>query len=47
MAALQSMMGPGGPDPSKLTELMSDPEVGPVLQKMMGAMGGGKWTNTI
>ena len=41
MAAMQSMMGAGGPDPAKIQELMSDPEVGPVLQKMMGAMGGG------
>lgn len=47
MAAFSELMsGPGGPasllsDPSKLQKLMSDPEVGPVLQKIMGKLGGG------
>ncbi len=41
------MSGPGGPmglmsNPSKLQEMMADPEVGPFLQKLMGkVMGGG------
>jgi hypothetical protein len=44
--ALQEVMsGPGGPaglmsNPAKLQELMSDPEVGPVIQKLMSKMGG-------
>lgn len=47
--AFQELMsGPGGPmgllsNPTKLQELMGDPEVGPILQKLvskMGAMGG-------
>jgi len=38
--------GPGGPaglmsNPGKLMEMMSDPEVGPVLQKIMSKFGGG------
>merc|ERR1719352_295018 len=48
VAAFQELMsGPGGPmgllsNPGKLQELMADPEVGPVLQKLMGKfMGGG------
>jgi suppressor of tumorigenicity protein 13 len=48
MSALQDLMsGPGGPmgllsNPGKLQQLMSDPEVGPFLQKLMGKfMGGG------
>ena len=42
MAALQQVMGAGGmPDPSKIAELMSDPEVGPILQKVMAKFGGG------
>ena len=41
MAALQECMGGGQPDVNKLMSYMSDPEVGPVLQKFMGAMGGG------
>jgi suppressor of tumorigenicity protein 13 len=41
MAAMTQMMGGGSPDPSKIMELMSDPEVGPVLQKIMGKFGGG------
>ena len=51
-AAFQELMsGPGGPmglmsNPAKLQEMMSDPEVGPVMQKLMakfgaGGMGGG------
>eukprot|EP00429_Kryptoperidinium_foliaceum_P019058 CAMPEP_0176029946 /NCGR_PEP_ID=MMETSP0120_2-20121206/14723_1 /TAXON_ID=160619 /ORGANISM="Kryptoperidinium foliaceum, Strain CCMP 1326" /LENGTH=336 /DNA_ID=CAMNT_0017363179 /DNA_START=147 /DNA_END=1154 /DNA_ORIENTATION=+ len=46
--AFQDLMnGPGGPmglmsNPAKLQQLMTDPEVGPVLQKLMGKfMGGG------
>jgi suppressor of tumorigenicity protein 13 len=44
-AAFQELMsGPGGPmammsNPAKLQELMSDPEVGPVLQKMLNKLG--------
>jgi suppressor of tumorigenicity protein 13 len=50
VAAFSELMsGPGGPmglmsNPAKLQELMMDPEVGPVLQKLMakfGGMGGG------
>ena len=50
VAAFSELMsGPGGPmgllsNPQKLQELMSDPEVGPVLQKLLakfGGMGGG------
>jgi len=48
MKAFQDLMsGPGGPmglmsNPAKLQEMMSDPEVGPFLQKMMSkVMGGG------
>jgi suppressor of tumorigenicity protein 13 len=51
MAAFQSLVSePGGvgglmANPAKLQELMSDPEVGPFLQKLMSklgpAMGGG------
>ena len=48
MAAFTSLMsGPGGPmglmsNPAKLQELMTDPEVGPFMQKLMGkVMGGG------
>eukprot|EP01082_Thalassiosira_pseudonana_P015073 g13378.t1 g13378 contig8:552119-554295(+) len=47
MAAFQELLsGPGGPmgllsNPGKLQEMMADPEVGPVLQKMMGKMMGG------
>jgi suppressor of tumorigenicity protein 13 len=47
MEAFQELMsGPGGPmglmsNPQKLQELMSDPEVGPVLQKLMAKMMGG------
>jgi suppressor of tumorigenicity protein 13 len=47
MAAFQELMsGPAGPmgllsNPAKLQELMADPEVGPVLQKLMAKMGGG------
>ena len=47
VAAFQELMsGPGGPmgllsNPGKLQQLMSDPEVGPVLQKLMGKFMGG------
>mmetsp|Transcript_25695 Transcript_25695/g.46532 ORF Transcript_25695/g.46532 Transcript_25695/m.46532 type:complete len:337 (-) Transcript_25695:376-1386(-) len=48
MKAFQDLMsGPGGPmgvmsNPAKLQEMMSDPEVGPFMQKLMGkVMGGG------
>ena len=48
LQALQELMsGPGGPmglmsNPGKLQQLMMDPDVGPVLQKLMGKfMGGG------
>jgi len=48
MSALQDLMsGPGGPmgllsNPGKLQQLMTDPDVGPVLQKLMSKfMGGG------
>ena len=46
VAAFSELMsGPGGPmglmsNPAKLQELMKDPEVGPVLQKLMGKFGG-------
>jgi len=46
-AALQELMaGPGGPaglmnNPQKLQEVMSDPEVGPVFEKIMSKLGGG------
>ena len=36
MAALQGLMGG---DPSAIGKAMSDPEVGPVLQKLMAKMG--------
>ena len=36
MAALQEIISGGQPDPAKLQKYMSDPTVGPVLQKMMG-----------
>ncbi|CAJ1948585.1 unnamed protein product [Cylindrotheca closterium] len=40
------MNSPGGPagllsNPAKLQKIMSDPEVGPILQKIMGKLGGG------
>lgn len=47
MEAFQKLLSePGGPaslmsNPAKLQELMSDPEVGPFLQKLMAKMGGG------
>jgi len=41
MAAMAQMMGGGAPDPSKIMQLMSDPEVGPVLSKIMAKFGGG------
>lgn len=45
MAAFSEMMSGGAPDPAKMQSLMADPEVGPILQKLMakigGAMGGG------
>ncbi|KAL3937682.1 MAG: hypothetical protein SGBAC_007252 [Bacillariaceae sp.] len=47
MAAFGEIMNsPGGPasllsDPAKLQKIMSDPEVGPILQKIMGKLGGG------
>jgi len=42
MAALSSVMSGGMPDMGKISQLMADPEVGPVLQKIMGKfMGGG------
>ena len=37
MAAVQSCMG----NPMQMMQYMNDPEVGPVLQKMMGKMMGG------
>ena len=37
MAALQDMMAGGAPNPAKMMQYMQDPEIGPVLQKMMGA----------
>lgn len=50
-AAFQELMKDGGPmglmsNPAKLQEMMSDPEVGPIMQKLMakfgaGGMGGG------
>lgn len=46
LAAFSELMAsPGGPssllsDPSKMERLMSDPEVGPVLQKIMSKLGG-------
>lgn len=39
MAALQGMMSGGAPDMAKMQELMSDPEVGPAMQKLMEKMG--------
>merc|ERR1711879_1074776 len=39
-AALQGAMS-GGMNPAKIMELMGDPEVGPVLQKIMAKFGGG------
>lgn len=41
MAAFQEMMSGGAPDPTKIMKYMSDPEVGPVLQKLMSKMGAG------
>lgn len=47
MAAFQDLLSePGGAaglmsNPAKIQELMSDPEVGPFLQKLMGKLGGG------
>lgn len=41
MAAFSSMMSGGMPDMSKLQGLMADPEVGPVLSKLMSKFGGG------
>jgi suppressor of tumorigenicity protein 13 len=47
MEAFQNLMSqPGGAaglmsNPAKLQELMSDPEVGPFLQKLMAKLGGG------
>lgn len=32
--AMMGMMSGGGPDPAKMMELMQDPEVGPVMQKV-------------
>lgn len=46
-AAFQELMsGPGGPtglmsNPAKLQEMMSDPEVGPVMQKLMSKLSAG------
>mmetsp|Transcript_16933 Transcript_16933/g.51368 ORF Transcript_16933/g.51368 Transcript_16933/m.51368 type:complete len:370 (-) Transcript_16933:348-1457(-) len=40
MAAIQEMTAGGAPDPAKMMKYMNDPEVGPVLQKMMGAAQG-------
>ncbi|GAX15771.1 suppressor of tumorigenicity protein 13 [Fistulifera solaris] len=41
MSAFQGLMTGGGmPDPAKMQELMSDPEVGPVMQKLMAKFGG-------
>jgi suppressor of tumorigenicity protein 13 len=46
VAAFSELMSsPGGPasllsDPAKVQKLMSDPEVGPVLQKILGKLGG-------
>jgi suppressor of tumorigenicity protein 13 len=37
MSALTSMMT--NPDPSKITQLMMDPEVGPIMQKLMSKLG--------
>ena len=34
MAAMQGMMSGGAPDMAKIQELMSDPEVGPAMQKV-------------
>lgn len=36
MAAMQGMMSGGTPDMGKIQELMSDPEVGPAMQKVSG-----------
>lgn len=41
MAAFSEMMSGGAPDMAKMQELMSDPEVGPVLQKLVTKLGGG------
>ena len=41
MAAFQEMMAGGAPNPAKMMQYMQDPDVGPVLQKMMGKFGGG------
>ena len=45
LAAFSDMMSGGAPNPAKMQQAMSDPEVGPTLQKLMtkigGAMGGG------
>jgi suppressor of tumorigenicity protein 13 len=47
MAAFSELMSsPGGPasllsDPTKLQKIMTDPEVGPVLQKIISKLGGG------
>jgi suppressor of tumorigenicity protein 13 len=46
LEAFSQLMGGGGPEalfsnPGKLQELMSDPEVGPFMQKLMGKLGGG------
>ena len=41
MAAFQDMMAGGSPDPAKMMQHMQDPDVGPVLQKMIGKFGGG------
>lgn len=36
MEAMQGMMSGGAPDMAKMSELMSDPEVGPAMQKVCG-----------
>ena len=46
MQAFQGLMAAGGPqallsNPAKLQELMGDPDVGPVLQKLMSKFTGG------
>jgi hypothetical protein len=41
MAAMQGMMSGGAPDMAKIQELMSDPEVGPAMQKVSG------WTEVV
>ena len=41
MEAFSGLMTGGGmPDPARMQELMSDPEVGPVMQKLMAKFGG-------